>query len=109
MWEAFGPVIKEGLYEDYERRDALLRLVALRHLHAPRRRALAEAAMSAELRPNQTAIWYLVGDDAARLKASPHLEGFRARGIEVLLLSDPVDAFWVQTAHRASRASRSSR
>ncbi len=44
---------------------------------------------------NQTAIYYLAGDDIARLKSSPHLEGFRARGIEVLLLPDPVDTFWV--------------
>ena len=50
------------------------------------------------LRENQTAIYYLTGDDAKRLAASPQLEGFRARGVEVLLLSDPVDAFWVSTA-----------
>jgi molecular chaperone HtpG len=49
----------------------------------------------AALRPNQTAIYYIAGDDLARLKSSPHLEGFRARGIEVLLLTDPVDTFWV--------------
>ena len=49
----------------------------------------------AALKTNQTAIYYLAGDDLARLKSSPHLEGFRARGIEVLLLPDPVDTFWV--------------
>ena len=54
--------------------------------------------MSKELRENQTAIYYLTGDDAKRLAASPQLEGFRARGVEVLLLADPVDAFWVSTA-----------
>ena len=97
VWKAFGPVIKEGLYEDYERRDGPYSHRPLRHFHAPRRRPLAEAYM-ADLRANQTDIWYLVGDDATRLKASPHLEGFRARGVEVLLLSDPVDAFWVQSA-----------
>ena len=52
----------------------------------------------AVLRENQTAIYYLTGDDAKRLAASPQLEGFRARGVEVLLLADPVDAFWVSTA-----------
>jgi molecular chaperone HtpG len=97
IWDAFGPVIKEGLYEDYERRDALYKISRFAtSSHPEGKRSLAEIV--ADLRPNQTAIWYLVGDDAARLKASPHLEGFRARGIEVLLLSDPVDAFWVQTA-----------
>ena len=54
--------------------------------------------MSTSLRENQTAIYYLTGDDAKRLAASPQLEGFRARGVEVLLLADPVDAFWVSTA-----------
>ena len=49
----------------------------------------------AALKTNQTAIYYLAGDDIERLKSSPHLEGFRARGIEVLLLPDPVDTFWV--------------
>src|SRR5205807_1971348 len=45
----------------------------------------------------QTAIYYITGDDPARLEASPHLEGFRARGVEVLLLTDPIDSFWVMT------------
>src|SRR5262249_26221062 len=47
---------------------------------------------------NQTAIYYLAGDDVARLESSPHLEGFRACGVEVLLLSDPVDSFWAGAA-----------
>jgi molecular chaperone HtpG len=50
------------------------------------------------LKENQTAIYYLAGDDIARLEASPHLEGFRARGVEVLLLADQVDSFWVTSA-----------
>ena len=54
--------------------------------------------MSPRLRENQTAIYYLTGDDAKRLATSPQLEGFKARGVEVLLLADPVDAFWVSTA-----------
>jgi molecular chaperone HtpG len=47
------------------------------------------------LKQNQTAIYYMTGTDLARLEASPQLEGYRARGIEVLLLPDPVDSFWV--------------
>ena len=49
------------------------------------------------LKENQTSIYYHTGDDITRLEASPHLEGFRARGVEVLLLSDPVDSFWAGT------------
>jgi molecular chaperone HtpG len=63
---------------------------------------------SGRLKENQTAIYYLAGDDVARLETSPHLEGFRARGIEVLLLPDPADSFWVRQCCR-SRASHSSR
>ena len=48
----------------------------------------------AELKPNQTEVYYLVGDSLERLKSNPKLEAAKARGIEVLLLTDPVDAFW---------------
>ncbi len=98
LWKDFGAVLKEGLYEDPERRDALLKIARFATTaHPEGQRTLAEYV--AALRPNQSAIYYLTGEgDAQQLAASPHLEGFRARGVEVLLLSDPVDAFWVQTA-----------
>jgi molecular chaperone HtpG len=94
IWEAFGAVLKEGIYEDFERRDALLSLARFKTTaSAGAWRSLKDYV--AALKPNQTAIYYLAGDDIARLESSPHLEGFRARGIEVLLLPDPVDTFWV--------------
>jgi molecular chaperone HtpG len=97
VWENFGAVLKEGLYEEPERRDTLFKLVRFcSSTHAAADRTLDEYVKT--LRPNQTAIYYLLGADASRLAASPHLEGYRARGIEVLLLPDPVDAFWVATA-----------
>ena len=96
VWEHFGAVIKEGLYEDPERRDGLFKIARFASTtHPAGDRTLAQYV--ATLRENQTAIYYLTGDDAKRLAASPQLEGFRARGVEVLLLSDPVDAFWVST------------
>jgi molecular chaperone HtpG len=97
VWENFGAVLKEGLYEDPERRDALFKLARFASSSHPEGgRTLADYV--AALRPNQTAIYYLLGDDAKRLGSSPQLEGFRARDIEVLLLPDPVDAFWVSTS-----------
>ncbi len=97
IWANFGAVLKEGLYEDPERRDALFKLARFASTtDLDGKRTLA--AYVAALRPNQTAIYYLNGDDAKTLAASPQLEGFRARGIEVLLLADPIDAFWVSTA-----------
>ena len=97
VWEHFGAVIKEGLYEDPERRDALFKIARFATTtHPAGDRTLADYV--AALRENQTAIYYLTGDDAKRLAASPQLEGFRARDVEVLLLADPVDAFWVSSA-----------
>jgi molecular chaperone HtpG len=94
IWETFGAVLKEGIYEDFERRDALLALARFKTTaSAGTWRSLKDYV--AELKTNQTAIYYIAGDDMARLESSPHLEGFRARGIEVMLLSDPVDSFWV--------------
>jgi molecular chaperone HtpG len=93
IWDTFGAVLKEGIYEDFERRDALLKLARFKTTGAGDEwRSLKDYVVA--LKTNQTAIYYLAGDDIARLKSSPHLEGFRARGIEVLLLPDPVDTFW---------------
>jgi molecular chaperone HtpG len=96
IWDVFGAVIKEGLYEDYERRDQLLKLARFTTTaSAETHRTLKDYV--AALKPNQTAIYYIAGDDRAQIEASPHLEGFRARGIEVLLLSDMVDSMWTST------------
>jgi molecular chaperone HtpG len=96
IWDTFGAVVKEGIYEDFERRDSLLKLARFKTTaSADEWRSLKDYV--AALKRNQTAIYYIAGDDIARLKASPHLEGFRARGVEVLLLPDPVDTFWVMS------------
>ena len=91
IWDAFGPVIKEGLYEDFERREKLLSLARFRTTSGERR---SLKQYLADLKPNQTEIYFLAGDSVERLKSNPMLEAASARGIEVLLLTDPVDAFW---------------
>jgi len=96
IWDTFGAVLKEGIYEDFERRDALLALARFKSTaSAGSWRTLKDYAGA--MKTNQTAIYYLAGDDMARLENSPQLEGFRARGVEVLLLPDPVDSFWVMS------------
>jgi molecular chaperone HtpG len=96
IWDTFGAVLKEGIYEDFERRDALLALARFKTTASGDEwRSLKDYV--GVLKTNQTAIYYLAGDNLDRLKSSPHLEGFRARGVEVLLLSDPVDSFWVMS------------
>jgi molecular chaperone HtpG len=95
IWETFGLVIKEGLYEDMERRDQLFDIARFR---STKSQALTLKDYVAGLKENQTAIYYLTGEDAVKAAASPQLEGYKARDIEVLLLTDPVDSFWVRTA-----------
>ncbi|MDJ0932616.1 molecular chaperone HtpG [Breoghania sp.] len=97
IWQTFGSVLKEGLYEDFERRDKLLSLARFKTTKSGEGwRTLAEYV--ADLKENQTQLFYAIGDNEAAVKASPQLEGYHARDAEVLLLSDPVDAFWVQVA-----------
>ena len=98
IWEAFGPVIKEGLYEDMERRDELYEICRFRSTTSEGKQNVLLSDYVSRLKENQTAIFYLTGDDAAKADVSPQLEGFKARGIEVLLLTDPVDSFWVRTS-----------
>jgi molecular chaperone HtpG len=91
IWNAFGPAIKEGIYEDFERRDKLLALSRFISTSGEKRTLKQYIA---DLKPNQTEIYFLIGDSIERLKSNPRLESAAARGIEVLLLTDPVDAFW---------------
>src|SRR5690349_12207093 len=91
IWDAFGAVIKEGIWEDFERREKLLALSRFTTT-AGEKRSLKQYVE--DIKPNQTDIYYLVGDSIERLKSNPKLESAKARGIEVLLLTDPVDAFW---------------
>ncbi len=95
MWEIFGPVIKEGLYEDMEHRDQLFEFARFR---STKNTSVSLKDYVAGLKENQTAIYYLAGEDAVKAAASPQLEGYKARDVEVLLFTDPVDSFWVRTA-----------
>jgi molecular chaperone HtpG len=91
IWTSFGSVVKEGLYEDFERREKILALSRFTTTSGENRTLKQYVA---ELKPNQTEIYFLVGDSIERLKSNPKLESAAARGIEVLLLTEPVDAFW---------------
>jgi molecular chaperone HtpG len=92
FWENFGATLKEGVWEDTEHRKDLAGLLRFRSSAVDGLTTLADYV--GRMKPEQEAIYYLAGDDAERLAASPQVEGFRARGVEVLLLTDPVDAFW---------------
>jgi molecular chaperone HtpG len=93
FWDTFGSVLKEGLYEDGQQRESLLELARFR---STRRDGLVSLAdYVADMQEGQEAIYTITGDDPQALARSPQLEGFAAKGVEVLLLSDPVDDFWL--------------
>lgn len=99
FWGNFGAVLKEGLYEDHEHRGEILKLARFastgENIGTEAPTSLADYVQ--RMKPGQEAIYTITGDDAAALARSPQLEGFKARGIEVLLLTDPVDDFWLQS------------
>ena len=92
FWENFGPVLKEGAWEDAEHRKEVATLLRFRSSAVEGWTSLADYV--ARMKEGQEAIHFLLGDDPAALAHSPQLEGFRAKGVEVLLLSDGIDAFW---------------
>jgi molecular chaperone HtpG len=93
FWENFGPVLKEGIYEDQEFGERILKLS---RFHSTAGEELTDLAGYIErMKEGQEAIYYITAQDLEAARKSPQLEGFRAKGIEVLLLTDPVDDFWL--------------
>ena len=92
FFENFGPVLKEGVWEDSEHRKEIAPLLRFRSSTQEGWTSLPDYV--ARMKEGQAAIYILVGDDPAALAKSSQLEGFTARGVEVLLLSDQVDSFW---------------
>ncbi|MEH1169061.1 molecular chaperone HtpG [Micromonospora sp. CPCC 205539] len=95
FWTEFGAVVKEGLIDDTDNRDTLLEILSVASTHDA-----AEptdlAGYVERMKDGQTDIWYATGDSRATIENSPHLEAFRAKGHEVLLLTDQVDEVWVE-------------
>jgi molecular chaperone HtpG len=92
FWENFGAVMKEGVWEDAEHRAEIAPLLRFRSSTQEGWTSLPDYV--SRMKDGQDTIYYLSGDHAEALKTSPHLEGFRAKGIEVLLMADSIDAFW---------------
>ncbi len=95
FWENFGAVLKEGLYEDPSSHEKILELARFHSTASDGWTTLADYVD--RMKEGQDEIYFITGDDAETLNASPQLEGFRARGVEVLLLTDPIDEFWIPT------------
>lgn len=93
FWNNFGAVIKEGLYEEPENRERILALARFKSTTQDGWTSLEDYA--GRMQDGQEVIYYISGEDADAIAASPHLEGFKAKGVEVLLMTDPVDDFWL--------------
>ena len=98
FWEQFGQVIKEGIYEDHDSRDKLLDLARFRSTHDDGWVSLADYVE--RMKSGQDAIYTISGDNLTVLKSSPQLEAARAKGVEVLLLADNIDDFWLPQADK---------
>jgi molecular chaperone HtpG len=94
FWREFGTVLKEGLVTDPDNRDAILAVSSFASTH-DEEEPTTLAAYVERMKDGQNDIYYLTGDSRQSIENSPHMEAFRAKGIEVLLLTDPVDEVWV--------------
>ncbi|MFG1656290.1 molecular chaperone HtpG [Micromonospora chersina] len=95
FWGEFGAVVKEGLLEDPDNTEALLDLVRAASTHDPAELTTLRGYVE-RMKDGQTEIYYATGENRATIENSPHLEAFRAKGYEVLILTDPVDEVWVE-------------
>ncbi len=93
FWDNFGAVLKEGIYEEPENRKRILALARFKSTTQDGLVSLEDYV--GRMKKSQDAIYYISGEDSDALLKSPHLEGFKAKNVEVLLMTDPVDDFWI--------------
>ncbi|MEU5665823.1 molecular chaperone HtpG [Streptomyces longwoodensis] len=94
FWREFGAVVKEGLLSDTENRDAILAVASFASTHAEDEPTTLQQYVE-RMGDGQDDIYYMTGESRESIENSPHMEAFRAKGVEVLLLTDPVDEVWV--------------
>lgn len=95
FWSAFGAAFKEGIYEDITNRVEVAELSRFASTNDTEKLTSLDEYISRMIE-GQKSIYYITGDDLATLRNNPQLEAFQAKGIEVLLLTDPIDEFWPQ-------------
>ena len=95
FWENFGPVLKEGIYEDFERKDSILEISLFKNSKSSKLITLNEYIESMEKK--QKDIYFMTGDNYENIINNPSLEGYKSRDINVLILDDPVDSFWTSS------------
>ncbi|MBL1073296.1 molecular chaperone HtpG [Nocardia sp. 2] len=94
FWKEFGRVLKEGLLSDTDNRETILAVSSFASTHSTEE--LTSLPQYVErMAEGQSAIYYMTGESRQQIENSPHMEAFRAKGLEVLVLTDPVDEMWV--------------
>ena len=96
FWKNFGMAFKEGIYEDPANRVEIAELSRFYSTNSAEKLTSLDEYIS-RVKEGQTTIYYITGDDIPTLRNNPQLEAFKEKGLEVLLLTDPIDEFWVQT------------
>lgn len=94
FWTQFGKVVKEGLLSDFDNRETLLQISSFASTHSEEE-ATTLAEYVSRMKEGQEQIFYATGESRQQILRSPHLEAFKAKGYEVLVLTDPVDEVWV--------------
>ncbi|MFG3719311.1 molecular chaperone HtpG [Streptomyces massasporeus] len=94
FWREFGTALKEGLVTDSENRDAILAVSSFATTHSDDEPTTL-AQYVERMKDGQDDIWFITGESRQSIENSPHMEAFRDKGIEVLLLTDAVDEVWV--------------
>jgi molecular chaperone HtpG len=94
FWSELGRAVKEGLLSDHDNRDAILEICSFTSTNDPEKPTTLREYIS-RMPEGQDAIYYVTGESRGALESSPHMEAFRAKGYEVLLLTDPIDEIWV--------------
>ncbi|MFD2469644.1 molecular chaperone HtpG [Amycolatopsis silviterrae] len=97
FWSEFGRAVKEGLIDDPENREQILEISSFDSTHHAEKPTSLRDYVS-RMKEGQEHIYYLTGDSRTVIENSPHLEAFRAKGYEVLILTDPVDEMWTESA-----------
>lgn len=95
FWDAFGVAFKEGIYEDFSNKEEVASLALFASTNDENKLTTLDEYIS-RAKDGQKAIYYITGDDVPTLRNNPQLEAFREKGLEVLLLVDPIDEFWTQ-------------
>ncbi|MBV9846683.1 MAG: molecular chaperone HtpG [Kutzneria sp.] len=96
FWKEFGPAVKEGLLNDFENRDAILDICSFSSTHDPQAPVTLRQYLD-RMKDGQSTIYYMTGASRSIIESSPHMEAFRAKGLEVLILTDPIDEMWVES------------